>query len=549
MTIRNCWAESAGSPFIVGWNFYFLLKFGLFLKGAIQLDTTFNLLFLLFILMPAPAWLSARPAFRYGRTFLNAVLALALLWYDSWLPPITDAVSLLNEQGLPSFAYAITFIRGLFSMNLAVVFLVSGLVAFLARKHKGVTLVVLVFSLIMLPLVPVPLDLTGGGDDRSVQVRIPTAEAAETKDPAKYLESFYSSEAERIIMFRPPTGESPPFDIIVLNVCSFSWDDMKELGMTTESPFFRQFDYLLTNFNTATGYSGPAVTRLLQANCGQRSHGEIHKKDTPKICLLYEGLESVGYQPYVAMNHDGKYGNFNKSVRKNGLDNAVMVPLDGLDPEAVFFDGKTPLYSDYAMLKKLLEVRQSSKSERAAIYYNTVLLHAGSHWVGDKKWYGRDKRDQFKDVSEVLMKDLNKFIDLLKSSKRNTVLIFVPEHGRALTASNFQAADLRDIPLPKITTVPVGVKFIGPKFNNAEVRRQIIAKPTSYLALSWLLSKFVENSPFGVSAPSPADIELEIPKTNFVSEHEGRVVMEMDGRYLYYGKDKKWITLTPDQLK
>jgi cellulose synthase operon protein YhjU len=532
------------------WNFYFLFKFYLFIKGSIRLDIVLNLLFLFFVAAPLPEAISKRRGFRLGRNILNVVLALFLLWHDSWLPPVLDAASFLNQQGMPSFAYIISFTRGYFSMSLFIALIAALMLAVLtykwARKYKMAAVGSLAVLIIAVPVIPKNF---GKHHQQSAEIRLQTSEAAEIKDPAKYLESFYSTESERVIMFKQPGPASPAFDIVALHVCSFSWDDMKEIGMAQDDPFFKQFDYFFTNFNTATGYSGPAVLRLLQANCGQRSHNDIHKGDAQKACLLFESLSSVGYEPYISMSHDGKYGDFTKAVKKNVPKNSIFLAPDDLKPEAIFFDGKSPLYGDYAALKKWFDSRQASKSERAALYYNSVLLHAGSHWVGEKKWHLRDKHDQFKDVSSVLLKDVKKFIELLKSSKRNTVLIFLPEHGRALTGSSFQAADLRDIPLPKITKVPVGVKLIGPKFNDKKVQQHIISKPSSYFALSWLLSKFIENSPFGSSAASPEDIAFKIPKTDFVSEHEGRVIIETGGSYLYHGKDRKWITLSPDQLK
>jgi len=336
---------------------------------------------------------------------------------------------------------------------------------------------------------------------------------------------------------------------VILHVCSLAWEDLKQIGKSQDDPFFKQFDYLFTNFNSVSGYSGPAVIRLLQANCGQKTHNEAHKKDVAKACMMFEGLSSTGYENYVTMSHDGVYGDYVKSMKTNGLDKAIYFMPEKISPTALFFDSKTPLYSDYTMMKKWFDARQSSKSERAALYYNSVLLHAGSHWVGEKNWASRDLKDQFKEVSTVLLKDVNKFIELLKSSKRNTVLVFIPEHGRALTGSSFQPPDMRDIPLPKIVKVPVGIKFIGPKFNNAKAQQHLIAKPTSYFGLSWMLSKFVENSPFGSTALSSEDILMKVPKTDFVAEHEWNRIIEMEGKYFYSGKDKKWKELTPDQLK
>jgi cellulose synthase operon protein YhjU len=535
----------SGLSFLVVW--YFLFKFYLFAKGSITLDIPYNLVFLMYCVVPVPATLSNQRLLRSAKAVISVILALSLLWHDSWLPPVLDAGVFLNQQGIPSFGYIISFIGGYFSMSLLIVSISLLLASFLIRRYKAVTTLLLAILIIAVPFIPV--DFSQSQNSASLEPRIDSAaEAAET-DPAKRLEAFYSTESERVILFKKPESASVPFDIVILHICSLSWEDFKQVGITQDDPFFKQFDYLFTNFNSVTGYSGPALLRLLQANYGQRKHSDYYKKDTPKNSMLFDGLASAGYKNYVVMSHDGKYGDYVKSLKANGLSNAVMLLPENMSPTAMFFDSKTPLFGDYAMMKKWFDARQSSNSERAAVYFNSVLLHSGSHWVGEKNYLNRDKKDQFKEMSTVLLKDIKKIIELLKTSKRNTVLVFVPEHGRALAGSSIQAADLRDIPLPKITKVPLGIKFIGPKFNNAKVQQHVIAKPTSYFALSWMLSKFVEQSPFGKSALSPEDILFKVPKTDFVSEHEWNRIIEMDGKYFYSGKDKKWKQLTQDQLK
>jgi len=533
----------SGTSFLVVW--YFLFKLYLFAKGSINIDIHYNLIFLLYAVLPLPLKIAKHRMLKIASAGFTVFLALSILWHDSWLPPVIDAGIFLNQQGIPSFSYIISFIGCFFSMSLIIVAISLLLFSMIVRKYKVTTTALLAILIVVAPIAPLEF---GRSQGVSGEPQVAPAEAAET-NPAKRLEAFYSSEAERVIMFRKPESTNAPFDIVILHVCSLSWDDLKQIEITQDDPFFKQFDYLFTNFNSVSGYSGPAVIRLLQANFGQRKHTDYYKKDVPKSSMLFDGLASVGYDNHVVMSHDGKYGDYIKSMKTSGLHNAIMLLPENMSPTALFFDSKTPLFSDYAMMKKWFDARESSKSERAAVYFNSVLLHAGSHWIGEKNYLNRDKKDQFKEMSTVLTKDTKKIIELLKTSKRNTVLVFLPEHGRALTGSPFQPADLRDIPLPKITRVPVGIKFIGPKFNNAKSQQTMIAKPTSYFALAWMLSKFVENSPFGNSAMSAEDILLKVPKTDFVAEHEWNRIIEMEGKFFYSGKDRKWKELTPDQLK
>ncbi|CAH2029854.1 cellulose biosynthesis protein BcsG [Trichlorobacter ammonificans] len=525
---------------IMLWNVYFLIKICLYAIDAINLNVGTNLLLFLAILLPLPR----RGWWRSCRTTALAVAAVLVLWHESWLPSPGDTYRLLADHGLPSVAYMGSFMKGAVSMSVVCSFGVVVVVSYLLRSFKRVSIVAMAAVITVSPL------LKGFGDPARPGgvIQVEEAEAAE-KDPAKYLESFYARESERMIVFKQPQAGSVPFDVVVLHLCSLSWDDLEQIGMSPESPFFREFDYLFTNFNSATGYSGPAVMRLLQANGGQRSHGDVHGSATPKEYFLFESLASLGYERYIAMDHDGKYGNYNSALKKNGLNGARLINHDSLSSAAVFFDGKTPLYSDQAMFRKWLDVRNGSKAERAALYFNSVLMHAGTHWVGEKKWAGRDPRDQYKDVASVVQKDIVRMIDLLKASKRNTVLVLVSEHGRALTGSPFQPPDMRDVPLPKITKVPMAVKLIGPKFNGARVNQTVVSKPTSYFAISWLLARFMERSPFGPTAETPQELAGRIPRTDFVAENDSGKVVEIAGVYHYLGKTKRWVQLTPAQLK
>jgi len=529
---------------IMLWQVYFILKLYLYATGAINLDVPLNLALLLLVVLPFGTALQSNKAAGLCRALVSSVLALLLVWRESWLPSPLDALQLIQQHGMPSAEYVLSFLKGAVSMSIIVFSAVVLLASYLLRSHKRWSIAAMAVVISVSPL------LRGftGPPSSGPAVQVDEAEAAE-KDPAKYLESFYAREAERTIVFKQPASGAAPFDVVVLHLCSLSWDDLKEIGMTQDDPFFKEFDYLFTNFNSATGYSGPAVIRLLQANGGQRSHGDIHSSSTPKEYFLFESLASLGYERYIAMDHDGKYGNYNRELKRNGLNGAKLINQDKLSSTAVFFDGKTPLYSDLAMFGKWLETRNGSRAERAALYFNSVLMHAGTHWVDERKGTGRDQRDQFREVSSVVLKDILKMIEMLKASKRNTVLVLVSEHGRALTGSSFQPPDMRDIPLPKITKVPMAIKLIGPKYNAAKGHQTLVAKPTSYFALSWMLSKFMERSPFGATAEPSQELAAKIPKTDFVAENESGKIVEIGGTYHYLGKTKKWVQLTSAQLK
>ncbi|HXN85930.1 MAG TPA: cellulose biosynthesis protein BcsG, partial [Candidatus Binataceae bacterium] len=133
----------------------------------------------------------------------------------------------------------------------------------------------------------------------------------------------------------------------------------------------------------------------------------------------------------------------------------------------------------------------------------------------------------------------------LVADGRSAVLMIVPEHGAALRGTTIEAADLRDIPLPRITKVPVAVRFVGPLFVQAP-SGLLVKRPSSYLALAQMLSELLAD-PSIASDKTRLDQMLEdLPQTEFMSESEKWKVFRFSGRYFVYGKDKTWTLLPAD---
>ncbi|MFX7140552.1 cellulose biosynthesis protein BcsG, partial [Acinetobacter baumannii] len=80
-----------------------------------------------------------------------------------------------------------------------------------------------------------------------------------------------------------------------------------------------------------------------------------------------------------------------------------------------------------------------------------------------------------------------------------------------------------EIPTPRIVHVPVGVKLIGLQGgstagnaggnDNGANAPVTIHAPSSYLALSQLLSNLVADSPFRQGAPAPSQYAADLPQT------------------------------------
>ncbi len=505
------------------WNYYFLAKIYLHYRGFIRIDILWNLLFIVFLFLPLPGVLRSYRPVKMLRFALCVVMALLLLLGDSWLPGPIDGYRLLADQGLPSREFIYGFVLDFFA-SWEVVVLLAILIPFFAIRNLRIISPVVIALL---------LTTTLGG----------LSAQPDGKELQNSLDAFFESEAGRVVKFKKQS--KPDFDIVVLHVCSLSWDDLKESKVNGEK-FFGQFQYLFMNFNTVTAYSGPAVTRLLRANCGQQKHGDLYN-EAPGGCYLFENLGKLGYTTYFSANHNAQYGGFADDVRDNGHLFAPLIPTADLAAQQFMFDDSL-VYSDLDTLTKWWNIRLESKDALAAVYYNSVTLHEGSHWAPKREeWWKRDRAVLYPEFAGKLLDDMNRFFSDLESSGRNVVIIFVPEHGMALGGSTIQSAGFRDVPLPTITHVPVGIKFIGKKYNGAEVQQHLIKKPASYLALSSALAALIEKSPFAELRFDAEDFMNRLTETEFVAENSDARIILQDGNYYIYGKKKKWLPLPAGQ--
>ncbi|MGL5364951.1 MAG: cellulose biosynthesis protein BcsG, partial [Plesiomonas shigelloides] len=79
------------------WNFYFITKLVLFWQGLINFHPLYNLALAAWLLFPvAPLWLHR------GRQLLALPFAVALFYYDSWLPPFNRLLA--QSSAVESFS-------------------------------------------------------------------------------------------------------------------------------------------------------------------------------------------------------------------------------------------------------------------------------------------------------------------------------------------------------------------------------------------------------------------------------------------------------------
>lgn len=534
------------------WNFYFLGKLLLFWGGYLQFDVYLNLLFAAALVFPLGTGLLNRV-----RHVVAIPVAIALLYHDTWYPPIER---LLAQPEVFSFSvwYLIELLERLINWQL----LGAGFIAlvvylYLYQWLRLTTLTVLILAGVGLSqYVSLPLWLTQPTVTTMAQAQLattPTTGAANGASPVivpggatrpmatgkptdailnQTLENFYQAEKPRKVEF-PAKAEGPPFDILVISICSLAWADLEEVGLTMH-PLFKNVNVVFDNFSTSTSYSGPAVLRLLRANCGQTPHADIYKPGD-ESCYLFQTLNGLGYQSATVFNHESDFQGFFEEVRVNGKLPPPQIPKDK-KPMLTGFDGN-PIWDDFNTLNDWWQRRLKSDAERTALFYNTITLHDGNR---EATADGGGRTAPFVTRAQRMLDELNEFLVQLEKSGRRVMVIFIPEHGASLKSDRMQIAGMREIPTFDITHVPVGVRLVGTA-DKSPVSPVQVKEPTSYLALSALISRILGADVFEQPKIDWDALTADLPQTAPVSENEGTIVMQYQGTPFVRMGGKTWI--------
>jgi cellulose synthase operon protein YhjU len=509
-----------GSDRLGAWSYYFVAKAALFALGLIDFHLVENLAF------AAALFAMAHPRVRAVRPWIGVPVAVALLYYDSRLPGFARVFSQASLVASFSTAYLMELAGRFVSWKvIALIVLAIGACVAIGRVVRLDAVAVAVMVIVVLAM-PKPKAVV---DEAPASAATASPGAPVAQGPDAMVAEFFRTEAARKVTFPKPEG--PPFDVVFIHVCSLSWDDLEATGLTTH-PLFATFDIVLKRFNSVSTYSGPAAIRLLRAPCGQPKHDALWKPAAAQ-CLLMPDLQQAGFEPQLAMNHDGHFDNFLDHVRAQSV-LATPVSLKGIEaPQRGFDDSR--IYDDIAVLRRWLDSRARSPAPRAALYYNTLSLHDGNHMANDPL---KKSSDTYKARLKDLLDDLAKFMDDLGASGRRAVVVLVPEHGAAIRGADGQIAGLREVPTPAITLVPVGIRVIGPDVQRSGAAVQSDAE-TSFLAVSQIVSAMLAKPPFGDPFRA-ADYTANLPVTPFVAEGESAIVIHKGDRYLLRREQEPW---------
>ncbi|MGO2010660.1 MAG: cellulose biosynthesis protein BcsG [Pseudoalteromonas sp.] len=505
------------------WNLYFLIKFALFAYGEISFHFLENLAFFAFLMLSFNKTWQQRV-----KNIFAALLAMALLYYDSWLPPISRLTKQVGNVQDFSLDYFFEISARVVSIDLLLsIFIVCVFYRFSHKWFRYTSISLLGFAYaywlstgsVIDSSQTAQLPQQTNQSNVSPQTTVTIGAGQREKTPNEQLKDFYQQQSLLKSAF-PKQIAGEPFDVLILNICSLATADLDAIGVD-ETQLFSNFDILFSDFNSATSYSGPAAIRLLRASCGQTSQTALFKP-VAEQCYLFNNLEELGYDTSVAMNHDGHFDDFKGLINKYGGMNTTELDFSGYSPAQYGFDGK-PIYSDKEVLTSWLDA-QSQDSPPRSLYYNTISLHDGNQIAG----YDRMSSTKSYPIrQQQLFSDINQFIDKLEQQQRNTLLVIVPEHGAALEGDKVQFSGLREIPSPKIVSVPSAIKFIGPNVRHSELIE--VKDSTSYFGLSEIISRALSNDVFSGKS-SIQSLLVDLPLAPKVAENEDTIMMYMNNR-------------------
>jgi cellulose synthase operon protein YhjU len=522
------------------WTLYFLLKLALYGAGLINLDVAFNLLFAATLAWP---W-THRGWCRVWRIGAWPV-ALTLLYHDSFLPAPERLLGQWQAISHFSPAYLLELSARLWTpqLALALAVLVLGVLAWqqLRRRLRLSTWVWV--GLVAAAMLPNPHPVPQRPNQAGVSAAVPsgTDSAAAPLDATQLeaaLQTFYDTERGKVLRL-PKDGSVPPFDLVVLSVCSLSWDDIAFAGLG-QAPFLRRLDVVFDRFNSAATYSGPALLRLLRSTCGQTAQGDLYAS-APQDCQLLVNLKQAGYEPALLLNHDGHFDRLAGELRRaSGI---ALVPEQVLDaPVAMAAFDESPVRDDGESLTRWWRAHTAEPGGAPlALFYNSITLHDGNRLpaVGSVS-----SLQTYTPRAQKLFDELERFAALVEASGRPTVLVLVPEHGGAVRGDAQQMAGLRELPTRAITHVPAGVMMLG--FGPRRPAGQPPVHVTAVSSHQSLMAVVAALMHGGAAAAAPArlaEVAQALPAIEWVAENDRTVVLQRGARSHLRNAEGLWITL------
>lgn len=518
------------------WGFYFLSKFALHCFDKISMHAFNNFLLAVLVFIPFKTKI-----LKIIRNLLGLFFSICLLTNEINSFVVFDfqkLIVIINDFGL---SYIFELIQRLLDFKFLFYFICAFLVYILIswRLRTSTLSFVVIIIVAIWPMMHFDKkqvnNFENSKNSQSLSSDRDYLVSNEFKNPDEFIRNFFFNESKRKINLG--IGKNPNFDILLLQVCSLSWDDMDYVNFSNH-PVIKESSIIFTDFNTATSYSGPASIRLLQGNCGQKKHQALYE-GVDEQCFVFPALEKLGYETQALLNHDGRFDGFADELQVRGGLNGKLASNKNAIASMKSFDNSI-IYNDYSTLSQWYQARLQRQTDLqpVALYYNSISLHDGVHLLGQK---AGSSLKSYKPRLEQLFNDFSKFIGDVEKGGRLTVIIMVPEHGANLRGDSMQIPGMREIPSPSITLGPAVVKIVnGPQGNFGHVR---IEKTSSYFDLFTLLDALLKHSPFEAESVDLEQYVQQIQGTPFVTESSAvTVIRNPQGEYmLRAGEGNPWI--------
>ncbi|CAB0150161.1 hypothetical protein PSI9734_00728 [Pseudidiomarina piscicola] len=510
-------------PGLSAWAFYFIAKSLLALNGDLSLALWLNLAMISLLVIPV------RPkALKVLRQCIAVPCALSLLYYESHLPPFSSIVDQWSAISGFSFAY----LTELFARTVELQWLLVLLVAWIAYAYIQQVLRMTVVAIVMVviastvsmqqstlpPIAPQSIVDLNSTEQRTDSVY---------ESPDAKLAAFYQEQKSLVVQ---PLLDTPAgFDVLIVNICSLSWDDIAQSGLQ-QHPLLTSSQLVLKNYNSASSYSGPSALRLLRASCGHSKHEELYTQ-APQ-CLVSRQLAELGFSSELLLNHTGEYDNFSGLLQQYGglpqsnYDVSAPVAMTGFDNSLI--------RSDQAVLDNWLA--DTAGDSARFTFYNTLSLHDGNRVPN----FSGNSLESYEFRAAKLMDELYQLQQKIEASGRRVLMAIVPEHGANLAGDNLQLPGLREVPTPPVTHVPVLISLFGEGLE-PPTEQIAVERTTGPTAITSAIFNIHAQQPFANSDFSLSSVAEQLPATDWVAENKDVKVMEFQQNFVLKIKERDWL--------
>ncbi len=516
------------------WNIYFIIKLILFVNRVIEFNFLINIAFIAFLLIP-----TRNKVLSVLRQVIAIPIGVYIFYDDSYLPPLSHALAQAGNLSDFSVSYLFELMTRFVTLNILLILFITTVLYLMFYKILRIY-VLIVSAIVYLQFTNIAPSLP---KLNKTVANVAAAEVSTTAsssttivdDLNNYRQDFFKKQSDLKLTINKDLETKKEFDILVLSICSLAWDDIKYFKQENHK-LFKEFDIIFDNFNSATSYSGPAVIRLLQANCGQKPHADLMSNPPDQQCYLLESLKNIGYDVELILNHDGTFDNFLKLIKeKADLD---VSPIQyKLSHYLLSFDHDSLVYRDGEIFSHWLQNREQHKENKKFTFYNTISLHDGLRF---KEADTANTLETYEQRLISLLDDMYAVLEALKKSNRPIVVLFVPEHGANIRGDKMQISGMRDLPSPLITHVPVGLKVIGNNMLRIGEQKHIIQQ-SSFFAIAHLVNQLLEQDVFSKNEFDPEKLLNNLPETPLLSENEGSIVMQYNKNYYYAFDKEEWL--------